>query len=84
VDDTVKTQLARLLASRADDRQGDRELMAFVAMHAVEAVLEAAVLHRPELLAEPALQSEVVQLTVKYLQVSENEQPAANVTKGSA
>jgi hypothetical protein len=42
------------------------------------------VLHRPELLAEPALQSEVVQLTVKYLQVSENEQPAANVTKGSA
>ena len=68
VDTAVKAELAKLLSARADVREGDAELMAFVAMHAVESVLEAAVLHRPELLSDEAFQSELVQLAVKYLQ----------------
>lgn len=68
VDSTVKSELAKLLSERADVREGDRELMAFVAMHAVEAVLEAAVLHRPEWLSDERFQGELVQLAVNYLQ----------------
>jgi AcrR family transcriptional regulator len=76
VDGTVKTELAKMLSARIDVREGDRELMAFVAMHAVEAVLEAAVLHRPEWLSDEAFQSELVQLAVSYLQVTPEERGA--------
>ena len=68
VDTTVTSELAKLLASRADIRAGDRELMAFVVTHAVEAVLEAAVLRRPELLLDDAFLNEVTALSVNYLQ----------------
>jgi AcrR family transcriptional regulator len=68
VDAAVTSELATLLASRADIRAGDRELMAFVVMHAVEAVLEAAVLRRPELLSDDAFLNEVTALSVNYLQ----------------
>lgn len=67
VDGRVKTELAKLLATRSDVRDGDPELMAFVAMHAVESVLEAAVLHRPEWLSDERFQSELVRLAVSYL-----------------
>jgi hypothetical protein len=39
-----------------------------VVMHAVEAVLEAAVLRRPELLLDEAFLDEVTALAVSYLQ----------------
>jgi AcrR family transcriptional regulator len=68
VDATVAAELAGLLASRTDVRAGDPELMAFVVMHAVEAVLEAAVLRRPELLNDEAFLNEVTALAVNYLQ----------------
>lgn len=68
VDHAVRSALAGLLSSRGDVRAGDPELMAFVSMHAVEAVLEAAVMHRPELLARDDFQRELVQLAVAYLQ----------------
>lgn len=68
VDGAVKEGLARLLSSRSDVRAGDPQLMAFVVMHAVEAVLEAAVLHRPELLSDAAFHGEVIQLAVSYLE----------------
>jgi AcrR family transcriptional regulator len=70
VDMAVKAELAKLLSVRADVREGDPEQMAFVAMHAVEAVLEAAVLHRPDWLSDGGFQSELVQLAVKYLQAT--------------
>ncbi|HYJ07760.1 MAG TPA: TetR/AcrR family transcriptional regulator [Polyangiaceae bacterium] len=78
VDSAVKAELAKLLAARADVREGDPELMAFVAMHAVEAVLEAAVLHRPDLLSDERFQRELVLLTVKYLQATPVEPGAAS------
>jgi AcrR family transcriptional regulator len=68
VDATVNAELARLLSSRSDVRAADPELMAFVVMHAVEAVLEAAVLRRPELLLDEAFLDEVTALAVSYLQ----------------
>jgi AcrR family transcriptional regulator len=68
VDAAVTSELAKLLASREDVRAGDRELMAFVVMHAVEAVLEAAVLRRPELLIDDVFLNEVTALSVNYLQ----------------
>lgn len=73
VDQAVSAGLAKLLASRDDVRAGDPELMAFVSMHAVEAVLEAAVLHRPELLARDDFQRELVRLAALYLQKSPAE-----------
>jgi AcrR family transcriptional regulator len=73
VDAAVTSELAKLLASRADVRAGDRELMAFVVTHAVEAVLEAAVLRRPELLRDAAFLNEVTALSVNYLQQPPSE-----------
>lgn len=77
VDSAVKAGLARLLSARRDVREGDPELMAFVAMHAVEAVLEAAVLHRPDWLSDEGFQNELVLLAVKYLQATPVERGTA-------
>jgi AcrR family transcriptional regulator len=73
VDAAVTAELAKLLTSRTDVRAGDPELMAFVVVHAVEAVLEAAVLRRPELLTDEAFVNEVTALSVNYLQRSRSE-----------
>lgn len=68
VDELVVREVAALLRARDDVRDGDRELMAFVVVHAVESALEAAVLRRPELLSSQAFLSELTELAVSYLQ----------------
>jgi AcrR family transcriptional regulator len=77
VDGLVIGQLAQLLEARDDVRPGDRELMAFVAVHAVEAVMEAAVLRRPELLTDERFLTELTELSVRYLS---HEQGGLNPT----
>lgn len=67
VDAMVTSALASHLAERDDIREGDRATMAFVIVRAVEAVLEAAVTHNPELLKDPSFVSELVELPVRYL-----------------
>jgi len=42
-------------------------LMTFVAAHAVELVVEAAVLGAPDLVSSPAFRDELVELVVRYL-----------------
>ncbi|HMJ11165.1 MAG TPA: hypothetical protein VK524_07135 [Polyangiaceae bacterium] len=52
VDGLVTAALAAHWAERADVRAGDRAMMAFVIVRAVEAVLESAVIHNPSLLQD--------------------------------
>lgn len=63
----VREQVATLLRTRHDVRQGDPELMAFVVGHAVERLVETAVLDAPERLASPAFRAELQHLVVSYL-----------------
>jgi AcrR family transcriptional regulator len=67
VDAMVTSALAAHLAERDDVRSGDRGVMAFVIVRAVEAVLEAAVTQNPELLKDETFLNELVELPVRYL-----------------
>jgi|SoiMethySBSTD1v2_1073268.scaffolds.fasta_scaffold74521_4 AcrR family transcriptional regulator len=67
VDELVTDGLAQHLASRADVRPGNHRVMALIVTHAVEAVLEAAVLRHPDLLAEPEFLRELAELPARYL-----------------
>jgi AcrR family transcriptional regulator len=67
VDRTVIDGLAEHLASRDDVRAGNHRIMALIATHAVEAVLESAVLHDPELLRDPEFLRELAELPARYL-----------------
>ncbi|HEY6559050.1 MAG TPA: TetR/AcrR family transcriptional regulator [Polyangiaceae bacterium] len=67
VDAMVTSALAAHLDERADVREGNRTMMAFVIVRAVEAVLEAAVTQNPELLKDEEFLNELVELPVRYL-----------------
>ena len=67
VDENVRALVAEELGRRSDVRKGDRVAMAFIASHAVEMVVESAVLGGPQLLEAPAFRDELVTLVVRYL-----------------
>ena len=67
VDGFVRDGLAEHLASRADVRPGNHRMMALIVSHAVEAVLESAVLRHPELLRDPEFLHELAELPARYL-----------------
>ncbi len=67
VDALVIDGLAQYLASRSDVRPGNHRMMAMILTHAVEAVLESAVLRHPELLGEPEFLRELAELPARYL-----------------
>ncbi len=68
VDAKVHSVVGELLERAGSEvREGDRALMAFVVSHAVEAVVEAAVASRPELLADPEFREELCRLATAYL-----------------
>jgi hypothetical protein len=80
VDDKVRARVAEELAARGDVRRGDHALMAFVVAHAVEQVVECAVLSAPELLTSEGFRAELVALVVRYLSPLEQE-TVSNVPK---
>jgi AcrR family transcriptional regulator len=53
-------------------RDGPAEIMAFVAYHAVEGVVEAAIAQRPERVVEPSFVAEVERLMLAYVTPSTN------------
>lgn len=67
VDAAVEQALSDYLARRSDLRPGEGMLMAFVLVHAVESVVEAAVLRRQDVIHNEQLLDELVQLVVSYL-----------------
>jgi AcrR family transcriptional regulator len=67
VDRSVRDRIAALLVDRDDVRDGPPEVMAWVACHAVELLVEAAVLDDPTALRSPALRGELIELVVRYL-----------------
>ncbi len=67
-DQQVATAVRDTLERNAGEvRDGDRALMAFVAQHAVEGVVEAVVARAPELLESERLQHELRHLVLAYL-----------------
>jgi AcrR family transcriptional regulator len=67
VDGMVSGGLAEHMASRADVRSGNHRMMAMIITHAVEAVLESAVLRNPDLLGDPEFLRELAELPARYL-----------------
>ena len=67
VDRKARELLADELERRDDVRDGSKELMAWVALHAVEGVIEAIVWDRPELLEDEELLKELEELVIRYL-----------------
>jgi len=67
VDREVAAALTLFLASHPEVRQGRAELMAFVIVHSVEAVVEAAVLRRQELIGSPLLLDELTRMVLRYV-----------------
>lgn len=67
VDTTVRERLAAQMTGHRDIRDGDHELMAWIVGHAIEHVVEQAVIAAPELLTTPAFRDELVELAVRYL-----------------
>jgi AcrR family transcriptional regulator len=67
VDGLVTDGLAAHLASRPDVRPGNHRMMAMILTHAVEAVLESAVLRQPDLLRDPEFLRELAELPARYL-----------------
>ncbi|MEM9070878.1 MAG: TetR/AcrR family transcriptional regulator [Myxococcota bacterium] len=67
VDEEVQAFVQRVIAEAPQAREGSPEMMAFVVHHAVEAVVEAAVLRHPEWLGDEAFQRELARLAECYL-----------------
>ncbi|MBK9036473.1 MAG: helix-turn-helix transcriptional regulator [Myxococcales bacterium] len=67
VDRNVRREVAAAMTSRADVRAGPHGLMAWIVVHAIEQVIEVAVVHEPELLAAPGFRAELIELVVRYL-----------------
>jgi AcrR family transcriptional regulator len=68
VDLAVQAALHTLFAARPSEvRAADHELMAFVVYHAIEAVVEAALMRRPELLERADFADELSRLALGYL-----------------
>lgn len=66
-DTKVEELLAAFVASRPDDfRPVDPRVVSFIAFHAVEGVIEGALLTDPALLSEPWLREELFHLTWRY------------------
>lgn len=68
VDSQVAENLEALLAALPDARNGNRALMAFIILYAIEGIFEAIVLHQGNLLGSSALEEELVRLITGYLQ----------------
>jgi AcrR family transcriptional regulator len=68
VDRGAQVCLTEHLSRRSDIRAGDKDLMAFILVHAVEGVVEAAVLSRPELIDSEAFLDELTELMVRFLE----------------
>jgi hypothetical protein len=68
VDQAAEEQLAQHLEARTDVREADRGLMAFILVHAVEAVVEAAVMRRHDLIDDPRFIDELTELVTRYLE----------------
>lgn len=75
VDGRVRDELANELTRRDDVRGGPTPVIVWVVAHAVETLVEHAVLTMPELLASEAFRDELVQLIVRYLRAEDS--PAA-------
>jgi AcrR family transcriptional regulator len=71
VDAQVHSLLAAHLRERPDVRHGDEEQLAFIALHAVEAVVEASVLNRQDLIGSTSLLDELTRLVVRYLEADD-------------
>lgn len=67
VDATVRELVAGALANRTDIRPGPLDVMTFVVAHAVEMVVESAVVTAPKMLVSPAFRGELIQLALRYL-----------------
>ena len=67
VDARARAKLAEHLRGRKDVRGGDPERLAWIALHAVEGIIEAAVWQQPELLEDEAFLDEVVVLVDRFL-----------------
>jgi AcrR family transcriptional regulator len=64
--------LALIEARRAELRQGPPDIMAFVAFHAVEGVVEAAIVDRPERASDPVFFEDLVTLMASYVSSTAN------------
>ena len=65
--EAIRLVRAYLEAHRSELRVADLDLAAFLAVGCVEAMTHAAVLRRPELLADPRFVDEVTDVVVRYL-----------------
>jgi AcrR family transcriptional regulator len=75
VDAQVRVALAKRFADRADIRQGPLAMI-WVIAHAVELVVESAVLHAPAMLHADDFRQELIELVVRYLRVEPTVKPA--------
>ncbi len=62
VDREARDVLSSYLQRRSDVRKGPHDTMAWIALHAIEGTIEAAVWHRPELLEDPEFLEELERL----------------------
>jgi AcrR family transcriptional regulator len=70
-DREVRGWVAALIEGRRSElREGSAALMAFVAYHALEGVVEAAVEHAPELVRDPAFADELAKMIARYVRGS--------------
>ncbi|MEO0325429.1 MAG: TetR/AcrR family transcriptional regulator [Myxococcota bacterium] len=83
VDEDAAEVVAEILARHRDAlRPGPVNIMGFVVQHALESVVESAVLQAPELLEDPAFREELRRLASAYLGLSPPE-PASPPSTGS-
>jgi AcrR family transcriptional regulator len=73
VDAEVRAAVVESFARRADVRAGPHLIMAWIASHSVEMVIETVVASAPELLGEPVFRQELVTLVVRYLRPDPSE-----------
>lgn len=67
IDKAAEEFLAEHLAQRSDVREGNHQLMAFTLVHAIEAVVEAAVLRREDLMDNDRFINELTELVIRYI-----------------
>jgi hypothetical protein len=74
-DEKVRAMLEDYFGARQDVRDGPYDIMSWVIVHAVEGAVEAAVIHRPELLSDPKFRMELSRLIARYLTPDDAPQP---------
>ena len=76
INEQAQATLGQLFRGRADElRSGDPEVMAFIAQHAVQGAIGAAVMLRPDLLENEAFREDLVRLVWSYLRPEEPSRP---------